>query len=240
MRIVMAFVLIILSACSEQDLSPTPTLPPPSRVASAVAQAAPRTMTELEKREADEIAKSENSVQRKGKILLLQLLSGKELELTNIESCENYENCVFYTYRGLIADKQFFLVNADYYEGGSVFVISRKTGEQIDTIDDPHVSSDGRFLVSASAYEAFRDPGVLLWEIVNGALVSRFHFIPEDYQLFKFIRWVDANNVELVKTAWPPKGECPEGKLAEFPMTLIGENEKWTLEASSEKGKCFQ
>lgn len=244
MRIAIAFLLCVLSACSEQErqsASPN-TLQKGSAglQPSAVPTAIPREMTKLEKQEANEIAKSESRAERKGKTLSLHPLSGKVVELTNIESCENFDSCVFYTYRGQIADGQFFLVNADYYEGGSVFVISRKTGEQIDTIDDPHVSPEGRYIVSASAYEAGRDSGVFLWEIVDGALVARFRYIPEDYQLFTFNRWIDSNSVELVKTAWPPKGECPEGKLAEFSMRLVDKNGKWLLEAASEKGKCFQ
>ena len=128
--------------------------------ASAVAPTLPQQLTELEKHEPDEIAKSENLVERKGKILSLRLLSGQMLNLTNLETCDVYENCLFYTYRGLVANKQFFLVNAAYYEGGGIFLISRKTGEQVDVIDDPHVSPDGKFIVSASDADAFIEAGV--------------------------------------------------------------------------------
>lgn len=240
MRIFMAFAFCILSACSEKEHSAAPVVPPMKAPASAASQAAPRELSELEKHESDEIAKSENLVERKGKTLSLHLQSGKVIELTNVETCENYESCTFYTYRGLIADRQFFLVNADYYEGGSVFVISRKTGEQVDTVDDPHVSPDGKFIVSASEYEAFRDAGVFLWEIVDGTLVSRFRYAPDDYQLFRFISWIGTTNVELIKTTQPPAGLCPEGTPAEYSMRLVAIKETWALEAASDKGKCYQ
>lgn len=248
MRTFMAIVFCMLSACSEKEHSETPIARPQSMVAaasmpiaaSAASTSAPRELSALEKQEPDEIAKSEGLVERQEKTLLLHLLSEKTLELINNEACGEDDSCTFYTYRGLIADKQFFLVNADYYEGGSVFVISRKTGEQVDTIDDPHVSPDGKFVVSASESDAYSDAGVFLWEIVDGALMSRLHFVAHDYQLYRFIRWIDVNNVELVKTAWPPKGECPEGKLAEFSMKLVARNGTWTLEATSDKGKCLQ
>jgi hypothetical protein len=248
MRIAMAFVFCLLSACSEKEHSVAPVVPLQSvggtasqqTIASATSQSAPRELSELGKHEPDEITESENLVERKEKTLSFQLLSGKVIELTNIESCENYENCVFYTYRGLIADKQFFLVNADYYEGGSVFVISRKTGEKVDTVDDPHVSPDGKYIVSASEYEAFRDAGVFLWEIVDGTLVSRFHYAPDDYQLFRFISWIDTNNVELIKTTQPPVGLCPKGTPAEYSMKLVANKGTWTLGAVSDNGKCYQ
>lgn len=247
MRIAMAFAFCILGACSDKEHSTAPLVPPQSMVvaapspttASTVSQTSPRELTELEKQEPGEIAKSENLVDRKGKTLSLHLLSGKVLELSNLETCDIYENCLFYTYRGLVADKQFFLVNAAYYEGGSVLLISRKTGEQVDAISEPHVSPDGRFIVSASDADAHADAGVFLWEISEGALISQFHFVPTDYQLYKFIRWIDPNKVELLKTVWPPKDLCPENTLAEYSMALVAKNRAWALEAASDKGKCL-
>lgn len=241
MRLVMAVAVSILSACSGE----TPSVAQPALpqlvtaavsmpvTASSVSQAA------SQNQEADEIARSEYLVERDGKKLTLRLQSGKALELVDSKDCEDAETCRSYVYRGWIADKQFFWVLVNFYEGGQSLLISRKTGEQVDTIRDPNLSPDGKFIFSASDAEAYEDPGVFLWEIVDGALVSRFHFIPEDYQLFNFTRWIDANSVELTKTAWPPKGECPEGKLAQYPMMLVKEDVKWILKAASEKGKCF-
>lgn len=247
MRMVLAVAVSILSACSGETPSAAPPVSPKHVAvasammvgASSISQTAPH-QTASQKQEADEIAKSDNLVERNGRMLVLRLQSGKTLELVDSEACENYEGCRVYTYRGLVADKQFYWVLLGYYEGGESLLISRNTGEQVDTIRDPHVSPDGKFIVSASDAEAYEDSGVFLWEIVGGTLVSRFSFVPKDYQLFNFARWVDANNVELVKTAWPPKGECPEGKLAEFSMKLVEKNGKWILEATSDKGKCFQ
>ncbi len=241
MRFVWIIAVSLLSACSNDDRAPaSPAKAASATAATDVSKIAPRQPTEMEKRESEEIAKSENLVERRGKVLSLHLQSGKAIELASSEACEDYESCRSYTYRGLIADKQFYWVLVGYYEGGESLLISRNTGEQVDTIRDPHVSPDGKFIVSASDAEAYEDPGVFLWEIVDGALVSRVHFIPEDYQLFNFTRWVDANNVELVKTARPPKGECPEGKLAHYSMTLVKENGKWILRAAAGKGECFQ
>ena len=246
-RIIIAFAFCILSACSDKEQSSVPLAPPqPMEVAAstspattATPQIVPRELTELERNEPGEIEKSENLVARKGQALSLRLLSGKWLYLTNLETCDVYENCLFYTYRGLVVDKQFFLVNATYYEGGSVFIISRKTGEQVDVINDPHISPDGRYIASANDAEAHDDAGVFLWEISDGVLISRFHFVPTDYQLYKFIRWIDPHKVELLKTAWPSNDLCPENTLAEYLMILGEKNGTWTLEAAPDKGRCL-
>src|ERR1035438_3719927 len=115
MRIAMTFTLFcLLAACSDKKHSAMPVTQPQSMVvtaampvaASAVAPTLPQQLTELEKHEPDEIAKSENLVERKGKILSLRLLSGQMLNLTNLETCDVYENCLFYTYRGLVRSEE--------------------------------------------------------------------------------------------------------------------------------------
>lgn len=243
MRIIMTVaIFLILTACSEQERASSPAVAPIQSMviaASSVAATRPRELTEFEKHESTEIANSEGLVSRAGKTLSLHLLSGKMLELNNLETCEAYEDCLFYTYRGLVADKQFFLVDASFYEGGETQLISRKNGEDVDTVDDPHVSPDGRFVVAASDHEAYSDAGVFLWEIADGVLVSRLHFVPSEYELFKFIRWIDSDTVELVKTAHTPEGLCSENTLAEYQVQLVRNNNEWLLKVISDKGKCL-
>ncbi len=231
MRETLAVVALILSGCSDNEPSVAPPASP-----KPVSQAQ---QTESQKQEAAEIAKSESLVERNGKKLTLHLQSGKALELVDSDGCEDYESCHSYTYRGLFADKRFFWVLVNFYEGSQSLLISRETGEQVDTIRDPHASPDGKFIMSASDAEAYEDPGVFLWEINKGVLVSRFRFVPADYQLFSFGRWADPNKVELKKIAWPPKGVCPESTLAEYSVALVQTNGEWKLEAISDQGKCL-
>lgn len=237
MRRLLMMIALTIAACSEQDApssegQPLGTSAP--LAASAVVQ-----QTESRKQEAEEITKSEHLVERDGKKLTIHLQSGKTLELVDSEACEDYESCRSYIYRGLIADKQFFWVIVGFYEGSQSLLISKETGEQIDTIRDPHVSPDGKFIISASDAEAYEDPGVFLWGINKGSLVSRFNFVPADYQLFNFVRWKDSTKVDLKKTVWPPKGVCPENTLAEYSVALVQTNGEWKLEALSDQGKCL-
>lgn len=243
-KILAVVAALILSACSDNEPSVALPASPKSIPAASSALVSASAVSqgqqaESQKQEADEIAKSENLVERDGKKLTLHLQSGRALELVDSEGCEDYESCRSYINRGLIADKQFFWVLVSFYEGGQSLLISRETGEQVDTIRDPHVSPDGKFVISASDAEAYEDSGVFLWEINKGALVSRFYFVPADYQLFSFVRWVAPTKVELKKTASPQKGVCPENTPAEYPVALVQTNGEWKLEASSDQGKCL-
>jgi hypothetical protein len=248
MRFALGCLVCVLCGCSENEQAGDSAFQRKSEnvvasgkaSVSAVAQAKPQALTAVEKKELDEISKSNGAVVRNNTSLKLQLATGKTVEFVDKRACDTYENCEHYIYQGQVAGGQFYWVNAGYYEGGAEFLISKKTGEKVDTYREPHLSPDGKYIATASNEEAYGDPGVFLWEITEGAMVSRFRFVPEDYQVFNFVDWVGSEKIELVKIAWPPKGECPEGKLAEFPMMLVEKNGKWLLEAVSEKGKCFQ
>ena len=192
-------------------------------------------------------SKNSSPVQRDGKILSLKLSSGKHITLLNRESCDDDHDCIYYLYRGLLASKQFYWVEVDYYTGQTNLLISRKDGKQYDVIDVPHVSPDGRFVVSASAAAALSPSGVFLWEIRNGALIKKFYFEPQEYGLYRFSRWNGSKVVELTKIAHAPDGfyseQCPvNSPLVEFPVRLIKKKNLWKLEESTEieKMKCQQ
>ncbi|MFM9912576.1 MAG: hypothetical protein ACKVN9_03490 [Methylophilaceae bacterium] len=199
----------------------------------------------------DPINSSKNSslVQRDGKILSLKLSSGKHITLLNRESCETSNDCIYYWYRGLIAGKQFYWVTVGYYEGQTNLLISRKDGKQYDVIDEPHVSPNGNFVVSASAAEAYSPSGVFLWEIRNNSLIKRFFFEPPPTQLglYRFSRWSNARIVELIKVTHAPDGfyseDCPSSfSLIEFPVHLVFKQGRWKLDESmkNKELKCQQ
>lgn len=236
--------LVLLEACSDTDHSDTATRradvvasPAASKLSTTLAAPASvptvrRKPSEVEKREPSELAKSENFAERNGEILLLHLESGRSVSLLNRDSCDSFENCLIYVYRGLLADKQFFLVDARFYEGGRTLLFSRKTGEQFDIKGEPNLSPNGKFIVVASDDE-LGDPGVYLWEISNGILIQRFGFNPSEYQLYKFTRWVGSDTVEMIKTTWA-RDICPNS-LVEFPVQLVAQNGVWRLEGALEK-----
>lgn len=239
-------VLAFLGACSDKDqsdseskrtdigASPSASRPSTNLAASAPEATGQHEPSELEKHEPIELAKSENFAARNGQTLVLHLESGKSIDLLNLDSCNSYENCLVYVYRGLIADKQFFLVNANLYEGGTTLLFSRKTGEKYAIIGEPNVSPNGKYIVAASDDEG-GDPGVYLWEIGNGLLIQRFNFEPSEYQLYRFTRWVGSDKVEMIKTMWA-RDICPKSPV-EFPVQLVAQKGAWKLEGAMEKEK---
>ncbi|MBU1424188.1 MAG: hypothetical protein KKH12_05180 [Gammaproteobacteria bacterium] len=242
-RIPTVLFMCILGACSgkehEAEKVKSDKMQVSSKVATSGNQPALSEPGMTEGKESDAIANSGGIVERKEQLLLLHLSSGKMKELRDEGDCKSYENCKRYVYRGLVADKQFFLITVGLYEGGGTLLYSRKTGEEVDVFSTPHVSPDGRFVVSASEAEAYGDAGVFLWEVRDGALVTRFSYVPSEYQLFRFVRWTDSAKVEMIKTTWPPKDLCATRTLAEYQMELIAKGDEWVLEAKPQAGKCL-
>ena len=176
--------------------------------------------------EPKELANSAGLAERKEGTIFLHLISGKSITLKN-NSCDKVEECVEYVFRGLVADKQFFLVDEYYYEGGTTLLFSRNTGEKYDIIDNPIVSLDGKYIVVASEREDGH-AGAYLWEINDGILISRFKYAPSEYELFRFNRWVDSTKVEMTKLMWA-RDFCPDS-LVVFPVTLdLNKDNKWLL-----------
>jgi hypothetical protein len=227
--IILAF---LLCACSDQNASAP--VAKSGKVPHTPIQAPPR---EPSKRELVELAKSENLVTRKDKTLRFQLLSGKSVELTDLVPCEDFDNCVIYEYEGLIADKQLFLITTVLYESFGALVISRKTGEDYWIFDRPHISPDGKFLVTAFSTDN-ADSGLHLWEISDGRLTPRFKM---ENDQFSFTRWVGSDKVELMKreSSNSANAVC---SVKDVPVHLVAYKDEWKLEESSEKDKavCVQ
>jgi hypothetical protein len=193
------------------------------------------------------LAQSTGLAQRNGKKLSLQLASGKPAIYMNQVSCDDGpSHCVYYYYRGMLADRQFYWVVAGYYEGGDSFLISRKTGHRYDVIDEPHVSPDGENVVAASEDEAYSPSGVFLWKIKNGELSKRFYSAPTQFALYRFVRWNGSKVVELVKTTNAPNDfyteDCPSNLFpVEFPVRLVSTKGTWKLDETvdNKQIKCI-
>lgn len=244
--LVAIFLVLALIGCSEKGLEGKPASPTKVDAGSELFSVPMVTSSNtsnwfavIKKLEDGEIAKGQGSVIRKGLTLELQLAGGKSLQLIDKQDCDFDANCLHYVYRGAVAEGQFYRVDAAYYEGYAVFLISKKTGEQIDVYRDPHLSQDGKYLVTASDEEAFGDPGVFLWKISDGVMLPHFRFVSEDYQLFQFKSWEGTEKINLRKIAWPPQGVCKEGVLAEYQMNLSQQDGKWSLMQTSDQAKCL-
>lgn len=189
----------------------------------------------IEQHEARAIASSGGMALRTGKMLTLQLASGDPVRLVNEDSCEGPNDCHFYVYGGLLANKQFFIVEERFYEGSNTLLFSRQAGTRYSVFGEPHLSPNGKFIVVASDTEAYGTPGLFLWEIRNGSLIGRYIYEPTEYELFRFSRWNGSDEVHLIKTTHSTKKGCSDNLVVEFPVRLITRRSGWELEVSSNK-----
>lgn len=189
----------------------------------------------IEQHEALAIASSGGMALRAGKMLTLQLASGDPIRLINGDSCTGPNDCHFYVYGGLLGNKQFFMVEELFYEGGNTLLFSRQAGTRYNVFGKPHLSPNGKFIVVASDAEAYGTPGLFLWEIRNGGLIGRYIYEPTEYELFRFLRWNGSDEVHLIETTHSTKKGCPDNSVVEFPVRLITTRSGWELKVSSNK-----
>jgi len=189
----------------------------------------------IDRNEEIELGKSQNFAHRDETSLSLKLAGGKTKKFVSLTTCSGYEDCVLYIYRGLIASNQFYWVDVRHYEGGTSLLISQKNGEQNDVIDEPHVSPDAKYVVSASDQEAYGPSGVFLWEITDGQLVQRFETGPKENALFRFTAWDNSKTVKLIKITYGlgefcSKDTAKESSLVETPVRLTLKKSDWQLQ----------
>lgn len=181
----------------------------------------------------EEIGKFSSYVARDGEALLLSIDTGEKIMLRNGSDCnEAPDDCIVYNFKAMVADGQFFWVEARYYEGRDTFLISRKTGRKVEIFAEPHLSPDGRYIVAASDAEAYDESGLFLWSIDDGELIEQFARLTDQedgYVMYQFRGWDGLSN--RVNLTVLQKGDAPAcgDALAYFPAALsLGDN-GWQL-----------
>ena len=181
-----------------------------------------------------EIEKNKNIVMRDGDSLSLLLNSKAVLGFTD-DDCNLYTRCLTYVYKGLLANNQFFVLDKHQFGTSTTILISRNTGQQYDIIAPPHLSPDGKFILTVSGTEP--KWGVFVWEIHNGALAERLYYDPSEVMLFQFVRWNAYGSAELTKTIRDE--DCQTDRnIREVPVLLVVKSGQWALEDIS-KGNCL-
>jgi len=98
---------------------------------------------------------------------------------------------------------------------------------------EPHLSPDGKNIVTAMPSEAYDINGVFLWEIRGGELTKKFHFEPTEYALYSFVRWLNRDAVELKKFVHADRTACPGKQFMEIPVRLVQDGAQWKLDERS-------
>jgi hypothetical protein len=131
---------------------------------------------------------------------------------------------------GLSPDRQFFVVKLRLWEGSNVYWVSRSTGVKYEVYAEPHISPDGKNIVTAMPSEAYDINGVFLWEIRGGGLTKKFHLEPTEYALYSFVRWLRPDAVKLKKITRADKAACPRKQFMEIPVRLVQGGAQWKLD----------
>lgn len=136
---------------------------------------------------------------------------------------------------GLSPDGQFYVVRATVAAGSEVLWISRADGTRYEMHGNVHPSPDGRYLVVTHASPGAEFNGVVLWSREDGRLVERYRFQPASGQTavsFRFLRWRDADTVELVQFAEVDALTCGLGTLSSTAL-LSRKADRWILRSAS-------
>ncbi|WP_431052430.1 hypothetical protein [Roseateles sp. L2-2] len=136
---------------------------------------------------------------------------------------------------GLSPDGQFYVVRATLSAGSELLWISRADGTRYEMHGNVNPSPDGRFLVVTHASPGAEFNGVVLWSREDGRLVERYRFQPTPEQTaisFRFMRWRDADTVELAQFAEVDPSTCDLGTLSSTAL-LSRKAERWILRSAS-------
>ncbi len=136
---------------------------------------------------------------------------------------------------GLSPDKGFYVVRVTLAFGSEVLWISRKDGTRYEMHGNVNPSPDGRSLVVTHASPGAEFNGVVVWTLDGDRLVERYKFeaTPEQRGVsFRFMRWRDANTIELEQFAEVDPGTCSTGTLSSLAL-LTRKSERWILRSNS-------
>lgn len=136
---------------------------------------------------------------------------------------------------GLSPDREFYVVRATLAAGSELLWISRADGTRYAMHGNVHPSPDGRHLVVTHASPGTEFNGVVIWRREEGRLVERYRFQPTPDQTavsFRFLRWRDADTIELAQFAEVDPSTCGLGTLSATAL-LSRKGERWILRSAS-------
>lgn len=147
--------------------------------------------------------------------------------------CQGFEDCTLYRLVGLSSNRRFFIVTLTGWEQSTLYWVSRSNGKIYEVYDSPHLSPDGKHIVTAAASEMYDANGVFLWEIKNSELTEKFRFEPTYYALYSFERWLNPDTAELKKFTNADKTVCPKNSfMMDVSVKLIRKDNQWKLDES--------
>ncbi|UXH80488.1 hypothetical protein [Roseateles amylovorans] len=174
---------------------------------------------------------------RDGLRLMLYVQQGRPVMLDSLRPDPGDSATPYIDFRldGMTKDSEFFIVRATLGFGSEVLWISRADGQRYEMHGNVHPSPDGRHLVVTHASPGVEFNGVVIWAREAGRLVERYRFqlSPEQRAVsFRFMRWRDANTIELEQFAEVDPDVCATGTLDSLAV-LARKSDRWILRSAS-------
>jgi len=163
---------------------------------------------------------------RRGDQLLLKLTNGKTKMLASgSKACadHNVEKCIVYRLAGFFPAHQMILVYVAVYEGTPWFLlVSRRTGDQVKLLGEPHFSPSGGRVVSMAWDESGEsESGLDIWSIKANRPALEWR---NRQEAVEFDRWL--NDERLAVKMFYGKGHAE----------VVHANGNWELLISKSKG----
>ncbi|MDH0863950.1 hypothetical protein [Mitsuaria sp. GD03876] len=177
------------------------------------------------------------AARRDGLRLMLPVAQGRPVVLDSLRPDPADASIPYVDYRldGLSPDRAFYVVRVSLSAGDELLWISREDGTRYEMHGNAHPSPDGRHLVVTHASPGAEFNGVVVWSLADGKLVERYKFQPAPDQApisFRFMRWRDADTVELEQFAEVDPSNCAIGTLASLAQ-LTRKGDRWILRSAS-------
>lgn len=146
-----------------------------------------------------------DDVIRDGDHLRIKLANGKDkIYTTAREACDagTFEKCLQYSIVGAYSRPRLFLVDVGFIEGGTMLLVSGRTGEEKELDAVPQVSPSGRRLVAVSASEAHGKNSIEILVTTDDLPRQEWRYeVPDDeYSLYQFVSWDGDNRIKMTVT----------------------------------------
>lgn len=177
------------------------------------------------------------AIRRDGLRLMLPVGKGRPVVLDSLRPDPSDATVPYVDYRldGLSPDREFYVVRVTLAFGDELLWISRADGTRYEMHGNVHPSPDGRHLVVTHASPGVEFNGVVVWRLDDGKLSERYKFQPAPDQppiSFRFMRWRDADTVELEQFAEVDPSTCAIGTMASLAQ-LTRKGDSWILRSAS-------
>jgi hypothetical protein len=166
---------------------------------------------------------------RQGDVLRLRLTNGIDKDLVTTKVCREgtFDGCVQYRLYGFYAKDRLFLVDAgNLTDGGQLFLVSSRTGKELNVDRDVHYSATGRWLAAVSATETVGENSIEIWSSTGDVPRPEWRYVvpADEYALYQFVSW-DGDDRLKMKVAMHVNGELVE----DIEVEVVHERDGWKL-----------